>query len=55
LTSPSVETALPNSTRRCSPVAVVTTSASWTIACVIEKSSVAVAPEFTVTAFFSSV
>ena len=36
------ETALPSSTRRCSPVAVVTTSASRSTACVMTKSSVAV-------------
>ena len=39
-----VETELPNSTRRCSPVAVVTTSANFTIADSREKSTVTLCP-----------
>jgi hypothetical protein len=47
-------TALPTSTRRCSPVAVVTTSCSWTTLWVMTKSSVAVCPSRMRTDFFCS-
>ena len=47
-------TALPSSTRRCSPVAVVTTSVSFTTTGGIAKSTVAASPAATVTGFFSS-
>ena len=53
-TLPSVEMALPNSTFRCSPVAVVTTSWSWTMIGFIVKSSVAEPPAAIVTDFFCS-
>ena len=44
-----VVTALPISSLRCSPVAVLTTSSSWTGAACMAKSSVAVAPAVTAT------
>ncbi len=49
-----VEIELPSSTRRCSPVAVVTTSASFTIARSSTKSAAAVCPDATLTLFFCS-
>ncbi len=49
-----VDSALPISTLRWSPVAVVTTSWSWTTAAFIEKSSVTDAPGATATDFFCS-
>src|SRR5688572_21993733 len=55
VTSSSVETVLPNSTRRCCPVAVVTTSASFTTLGARMKSTVVVPPAVTVTGFFCSV
>ena len=47
-------TLLPSSTRRCSPVAVVTTSCSFTTTGVITKSSTLVWPALTVIGFFCS-
>ena len=44
-----VVTTLPTSSLRCSPVAVVTISSSWTGAAAIAKSAVTVAPSATVT------
>jgi hypothetical protein len=51
---PSVAILLPSSTRRCWPVAVVTTSWSCTATVRISKSSVACCPSVTVMGFFCS-
>ncbi len=51
-TSPKVDRALPNSTLRAWPVAVVTTSSSCAMATVKEKSVVTDCPATTVTGFF---
>ncbi len=49
-----LDTTLPSSTLRCSPVAVVTICDSWKAAWTIAKSSVTASPAVTVIGFLSS-